>query len=304
MKTAGLILAGTGADGLQKFTPWQDTGGISALQRLVITLQKAGVEPVVLVLGPEDAPVEKHLARMGVVFVRQEEEQPGLSKLGAGLEYLQGIADRVLLAPVNYPFFTKNTVEQLLACQKGAARPVYKGKPGYPLLVEGMLVNQLAQGSHWGELESSGEFSKGLWQGIEVEDRGVLLDVKGGQEWDSLLETHESNRLRAQLKLQLAKEKIFFGPGTRLLLELIETTGSVRLACRGMGVSYSKGWKMLSNMEDQLDVQLVDRQQGGKSGGEAHLTPQGKELLLRYEKLEKAAERAVNQLFEEIFEGF
>ena len=47
------------------------------------------------------------------------------------------------------------------------------------------------------------------------------------------------------IKVELRAEDKFFGPGVCELLELIEQTGSLHSACTEMGLSYSKGSRML-----------------------------------------------------------
>lgn len=54
------------------------------------------------------------------------------------------------------------------------------------------------------------------------------------------------------IKVELRAEDKFFGPGVCELLELIEQTGSLQSACTEMGLSYSKGSRMLRGIERQL----------------------------------------------------
>ena len=56
------------------------------------------------------------------------------------------------------------------------------------------------------------------------------------------------------IKVELRAEDKFFGPGVCELLELIEQTGSLQSACTEMGLSYSKGSRMLRGIERQLGV--------------------------------------------------
>ena len=55
--------------------------------------------------------------------------------------------------------------------------------------------------------------------------------------------------IRPRLKVQLAGTEPFFGPGVKTLLECIREAGSIRDACEKMGLSYSKGRKMLERAE-------------------------------------------------------
>ena len=94
---------------------------------------------------------------------------------------------------------------------------------------------------------------------------------------------------------------MFFGPGPYLLLSLIEETESLRLACQQMGISYSKGWNMVSNMEKQVGYSLVARQRGGKEKGRSDITPKGQELLRTYTAFQRDTKQQVQRLFEKHF---
>lgn len=107
--------------------------------------------------------------------------------------------------------------------------------------------------------------------------------------------------LHPALKLRLAIERIFFGPGPAELLMQIKRTDSVRMACEKMGISYSKGWKMINTMEEELGYKVTKRQQGGRNGGSACLTPEGETLLAKYQELERRSREAVENIFQELF---
>lgn len=107
--------------------------------------------------------------------------------------------------------------------------------------------------------------------------------------------------LHPALKLRLARKRIFFGPGPAELLMQIKRTDSVRMACEKMGISYSKGWKMINTMEEELGYKVTKRQQGGRNGGSACLTPEGEALLAKYQELERRSREAVDSIFEELF---
>ncbi|NLN97360.1 MAG: LysR family transcriptional regulator [Eubacteriaceae bacterium] len=77
----------------------------------------------------------------------------------------------------------------------------------------------------------------------------------------------------------------YFGIGTFDLLKQIDQKKSVKEAAEAMGLSYSKSWKMLNHMEEALQLQVLDRQQGGPYGGSTELTEDGKKFLESYEKM-------------------
>jgi molybdate transport system regulatory protein len=95
----------------------------------------------------------------------------------------------------------------------------------------------------------------------------------------------------------------FCGPGMVRLLEAIKKTGSVREAVELMGISYSKGWKLLSRLEDYLQIPVVDRQQGGKGGGKSALTTEGVLFMEKYTAFIADCNEEVQKVFDKYYGG-
>ncbi len=104
------------------------------------------------------------------------------------------------------------------------------------------------------------------------------------------------------LRLRYDGQKVF-GPGIARLLEGIETHGSLRQSAAEMGMSYNKAWNIIKNSELQFEQPLIERKIGGVRGGGAVLTPFAQELLCRYRAFEQAAQRELDRLVEQYFEG-
>jgi len=110
------------------------------------------------------------------------------------------------------------------------------------------------------------------------------------------------NSFRPKVKVWLASEtQGFFGPGTMKLLRLTGELQSLKAACAQMELSYSKGWKIISNVEHELGFPVLNRQQGGRHGGGCNLTDQGKKILDKYETFTKRSNELVQVAFEEVF---
>jgi molybdate transport system regulatory protein len=69
------------------------------------------------------------------------------------------------------------------------------------------------------------------------------------------------------------------GPGKLLLLQLIDTHGSISAAARSMNMSYRQAWSLVDQLNAAFKEPVVVSKTGGKSGGGAHLTDFGKLLL-------------------------
>ncbi len=92
------------------------------------------------------------------------------------------------------------------------------------------------------------------------------------------------------------------GPGVRMLLETIEDDGSVALASQTLGISYSKCWKMIRNAEEGFGTKLIERSSGGKNGGHAYLTEEGKRVLDSFRKMEKDVKEYARRSFRKHFD--
>ena len=87
------------------------------------------------------------------------------------------------------------------------------------------------------------------------------------------------------------------------VLRQIDTLGSVRDACAKTGMSYSKGWSLIRSAEKELGYTVVERSPGGKHGGVASVSEAGKDILRKYELLEKDVAKYAEKRYKDIFES-
>ena len=93
----------------------------------------------------------------------------------------------------------------------------------------------------------------------------------------------------------------FFGEGPYRLLRAVEETGSLRAAAGTMDMAYTKALKMLRHAEQAVGAPLTTRSTGGKDGGGSRLTPEGKELLAKYEASRDQCAEANRRIYHQIF---
>lgn len=114
-------------------------------------------------------------------------------------------------------------------------------------------------------------------------------------------------RFKIQSNLRIVnceKKEKAFGPGIAALLEGVETHGSLRKSAALMNMSYSKAWTVLHGCEAQLGSALLNSRIGGRCGGGAELTEEGKRLLENYRAFEKEAGRELGDLAKKYFPGY
>ena len=108
--------------------------------------------------------------------------------------------------------------------------------------------------------------------------------------------------LQYDLRLRLYRGERCFGPGVAQLMHGVEQYGSIRAACRDMGMAYSKAWKILNRAEQDLNIHLIARESGGKNGGTAVLTPEGKAFLTRYDAFVQQVKQTADTLFAQLIQ--
>lgn len=87
----------------------------------------------------------------------------------------------------------------------------------------------------------------------------------------------------------------FIGPGRADLLEQLDRTGSISAAARAMRMSYRRAWLHIEDLSQQMSRPMVETAQGGRHGGGAVLTAEGRALLDAYRRMQRRAGAAVER---------
>ena len=193
------------------------------------------------------------------------------------------------------------TVTELIESGAELCCPVCEGRTGHPLLIASSLVDAILADSGEGGLQGAIARCGAEMLQIPVEDPGVLHDADTPADYKALLQFHNEQLIRPELSVSLSREKPFFDEKTAMLLALVDETRSVRSACQRMQISYSTGWNIIRALESQLHFPLLERSQGGASGGESRLTEKGKRLLGCYERFSEELRQQASALFEQYF---
>lgn len=305
MQIGAVIVAAGMSSRMGEFKPMLNIGSISIAQRIVATFHQAGVNKIVVVTGYNALQLERHLSNLGLVFLRNEayETTQMFDSAKIGLAYLKDKCDRILFTPVDIPLFTALTVTRLMETDAALACPVCGGKTGHPLLIASEFVDTLLADPGDGGLQGAISRCGAEMTRVEVNDPGILHDADTPADYAALLSYHNAHLIRPELAVSLAREKPFFDEKTAMLLELVDETNSVRLACQRMQISYSGAWNIIRALESQLHFPLLERSQGGANGGESRLTEKGRRLLDCYTRYVAHLRQEASALFAEYFGG-
>ena len=305
--TGALIVAAGSRQEENRFHPMEPVGDSTVIRRIIITMKQAGVDPIVVVTGRQGDELEKHVAKLQVIFLRNKDYQRTqmFDSICMGLSYMQELCSRIFVLPAKYPMFLPLTILRMMEEDAPAVCPVYRGKGGHPVLISVSLIPSIT--AFKGDFGLQGALkelqAQGLVKRIPVEDTAILRSVDGPvRRGGGALEGEEKIPIRPQLSLSLRRNEEFFGPSMAQFLVLISHTGSIQNACRQMHMSYTKGWSMIREAGEQLGFSILTTQSGGADGGFSQLTPKARDFLERYLAMDHALKLQEQKLFEIYFQ--
>ncbi len=302
-KTAGIISAAKKITRKEQTSSLLQIGSISAIKRIVLTFQVAGIDPIVIITGFDSEEIEHELCDYGVIFLHKDHyEQSQLFHLAKiGLEYLKDKCDKVMFTPVDIPLFSPDTLKKMMSCSEKAVSPAYQHRIGHPTLISSEIIPLLLAYEGEGGMPGALEKLEIQRKFIEVEDAGIIEDIDPLEHKSELIRKHNTDIFHPYVKLSLEKESLFFDAKTKLLLILIQETNSVKSACKSMALSYSKAWNILNTLEEAVQYKVIARQQGGNRGGKTCLTVEGERLLRNFELFEHRVKSFTQAEFARIF---
>lgn len=281
-------------------SPLLTIGTIPVLRRLVLSMQMAGVFPVVVVTGAETAEVVHLLSDLGIIFINNPDDEL-FSYVRLGLDYLLDKCDRVFFSPVSYPLFLPQTLTTLLSSDADVVTPLYDGRGGHPVLIKNSVIREILSYNGDEGLRGALENPSFKRERIEVDDRGILLSTRGKENLEKYVPHHNDSLLSPSVKVSIDKENVILNSRLNLLLFLISDMGSIRQAAMHMGLSYQKAWEMINTLEKELGYKVMERRRGGKDGGKTSLTEKGKELMYAFQSYEEELHVWSEKRFREVF---
>ena len=283
---AVILVAGVGIpdEEMEKFLEMKRP---TIFEQMIVSYQRAGVADIALVTrdGMADK-IEQTLHRRGVTFLDIESDSFELAVL-KGLSYLSDTCERIFVGDIRFPFFQPDILVMMQKRRAELLGAVYGGMFGDLICTSQACARNICKKLEQ-QIEESAEMAEGtvrstgvaaFWKQfgyriahIEVENEGILVKVTSAQEYEERRQIFAEKQIRGHVKVSLAVNRSFFGPGVVTLLTQIDRLGSVREACAKTGMSYSKGWKLIHTAEEETGWKIVERMSGGKNGGEAYIT--------------------------------
>jgi len=122
------------------FKPLLPFGDTSVVATCIKTLRAASVDEIVVVVGHRANELREHLKEANVKFAFNPDPESQMSaSIVRGVEQVSSDAGALLIALVDHPAVSRETVEQVInEWQSGAkfVQPEFKGRGGHPVLID------------------------------------------------------------------------------------------------------------------------------------------------------------------------
>lgn len=310
MKTAAMILAaGKPANGKIP-RPLIYIGDKTMLLHEIDTFQSIPVNEIVVVIGYRDSIVKRHIEHRNcgvtIALNRHYSETEMLDSVLLGAQKLNERPERVLILPADTPLVSERTCSLLLnADSEIAAIPRYNGTTGHPIMLTEKALSMLADYDGANGMRGFTAMHHDEIAQIDVDDPAICMRASGPDYLEKLSAYERLQRtggkLHANIDLHLCMENTIMNKELSRVLNLVESTQSLQLASECVGISYSKCWKSIRNLENALGVSVIESTAGGQSGGNSHLTDAGKFLLKQYDSMFSDAQKVEKWLYSQYF---
>jgi len=118
-----------------------------------------------------------------------------------------------------------------------------------------------------------------------------------------MADSKKKNRMEIRSKIWLEIDgRPVFSKGREMLFYAMDKHGSINMAAREMGIPYRRAWGYIKAMEERMGVALVETRKGGAHGGGAQLTREARELLVKFESLDRGFAELIDKRFDKLFE--
>jgi molybdenum cofactor cytidylyltransferase len=180
---AGLVLAAGESSRMGQDKALLTYRGRTFLETVVANLHAAGLERVAVVLGHRAAKIQRAVSLPGAEVVINHDYRRGqTSSLQAGLRALESAdLEAVVLCLVDHPAVSTETIRTLIASfrrhSSAVVIPAFQQRHGHPVLIGRALFGPLLE---LGPAEGANTVIRKYRDAthfIEVNDRGILLDV-------------------------------------------------------------------------------------------------------------------------------
>lgn len=196
MKIGALITAAGLSSRMGTFKPLLPYKDTTIIRHVIELLRKAGADPVIVVAGYRADEIRTHLEGLNVDIVENTEyaNTQMFDSIKLGLRELAGRCDRVAFMPVDVPDISPELVRRIFEIEGKMVRPVYRGRPGHPVMLDASLIKDICE--YQGERGLRGAMEATGYEIIEPEadDDGIYNDLDTPEDYRRLLQRIEGKK--------------------------------------------------------------------------------------------------------------
>ncbi len=197
---AALIVAAGLSSRMGDFKPMLPLGESTIIRTVIGKLKSVGCQSIVLVTGHRAAELERHVADLDVLTVKNPEYVVSdmFSSVKLGLRALPEATAQLFFLPGDIPLFSPDTLlamkMEMAKTKREVVIPVHEGRRGHPLLISRTIVPEILD--YRGEMGLKGALARLNERSafLEVRDAGVTLDADRPEEYRRLQEIIQSER--------------------------------------------------------------------------------------------------------------
>lgn len=308
MKKTGAVIVAAGLSSRMKaFKPSLPFGDSTVANHTITKLKKLNIDPITVVVGHKSEELKNSIFFDDIRYVKNENysETQMFDSVVLGVNDIMNLCDRIMIMPMDLPAILEETLIKVLSIDSELVRTTYKGQPGHPIIVTNDFAKSLVDYNGVDGLRGAMEAYESPITNVEVEDAAVFLDIDTPEEYHELIEWNyqrgKGYPVGPQVEVKLRAREVFFDETAYNLLINIDSQKSIQQACSSVGISYSKGSKIIKEIERELGFPVVEKRAGGAGGGGSSLTKEGIRLVDNYSKLVEEMRQEMEKKYKKYF---
>jgi molybdenum cofactor cytidylyltransferase len=197
---AALILAAGESSRMGKDKASLGFEGSTFLETILNTLDEAGIERVVVVLGHHAEQIQRSVNLGATEVVINADYRCGqTSSLQTGLKALESPElEAIILCLVDHPAVSAQTVRRLVDafCESRASVviPTHQGRRGHPVVIGRQLFDELRALGPGAGANTAVRKHRETTQFVEVNDPGILVDIDDPESYRRLIDGSKGER--------------------------------------------------------------------------------------------------------------
>jgi CTP:molybdopterin cytidylyltransferase MocA len=166
-------------------------GDRTIIEHCIRSIAAAGIEEIIVVLGPGRREIEELIQSLPVLFaINDQKESEMADSVRTGLKKISADATGVLICLVDHPLVLPETIEAVVALHRDNPEaiviPSLNQKRGHPTLFPGSIIKEIFLKNSLREVIDDNE---GKIRYLDVKDEGVLLDMDTTEDYAQILES-------------------------------------------------------------------------------------------------------------------